>query len=396
MTRDAAGRCVAEHDRGGTLLAALVWEADRLAVASLRLAAGAWLTIEPRRGAPGPWGPSDRLGVSPTPLAAPDARATPGLTRMSALDWRAIDRIPVVAEPAHLPAGAASAVLNLVAALARDQARARLVYDGPYPGETLFVSLLESFRYDGTVADPLAAFRAGTLAWTPAPHERLLAADDVLVQWRGRVEKVLDGPRVYARADWQAITRHAPRRVRDAEDGVRCSLVLLGEVLEDHLVLHADGTLRARLPVDADESGERALSPALIAGLAAAVAASSAAPLGEEIERVARRLAPAWGPVERDLVVAGDDRVVVSHRVRHALARRLAGADRRARVQTALAGVVELAALVGDVLRGRAQAALAAAPPDVQLRAFEAPQARDGDAVLIIGAARALLEDLTA
>ena len=69
---------------------------------------------------------------------------------------------------------AGAAVLNLLATLAVDTGRARLAYRGPYPGEQLFRTLLESFRYEDGGADPLAAFRRGDLAWIPAPHERLV------------------------------------------------------------------------------------------------------------------------------------------------------------------------------------------------------------------------------
>lgn len=398
VARDGAGRRVVERDRHGTRLAALVWAGNgALSAACVRLPDGGWLSIEPGRGAPGPWGGSDRLGRSAVPTTDAGAPPPRPLTDMSALDWAAIDRIPVVAQPARLPPGAGTAVLNLIAALAADQGRASLVYDGPYPTEALFLALLGSFHYDETAADPLAAFAAGRLAWTPDPHERLVTGEGVLVHWRRRIETVHDGARLYVRPDWQRARCHAPRLVRDDGDGVRCSLAALGDVLEDHLTLGADGTLTARPPVVADEAGTSPLPDEVAAGIVTAVAASSAAALREAIEETGRRLTVLWGPVDRDLVADKCERLVLSHRLRRALGHRLRHApDRRVRVETALAGVAEMAALLGDALRARAQARLAAADAATQARALETVGGGEQDAARIARAARGLLDQLLA
>ena len=214
-------RRVLELDRGGAVLATLHWNDDAaLAHAWVKIADDSWVMIEPRAAYKPPWGLCDRLWHAVSPSAAAHAP----LTLMEAVAHEAIDRIPVVLEPGRLPAGVGAAVLNLIATLAADAGRPRLAYRGPYPTEGLFLALLESFRYHTTEADPLAAFMAGGVDWSPAPHERACPAPGVTVHVRGRVEKVVWRERVYYRPDWQGIHRHAPRRVRDAGDAVLCSL----------------------------------------------------------------------------------------------------------------------------------------------------------------------------
>src|SRR5512145_1047868 len=163
--REIAGRLhrVVEFDRHGTLLSVLAWADGRLTSARLRLPDGGWLAIEPRAATDPRWGTSDRL-VSPAGV----------FTHCEAVAWDDVDRIPVLAEPARVPPGGGSAVLNLLATLAADRARPALAYHGPYPTEALFLTLLESFRPEPpAVADPLAAFVSGALTWVHDPHERL-------------------------------------------------------------------------------------------------------------------------------------------------------------------------------------------------------------------------------
>src|SRR5256885_6446784 len=118
MRRDAAGRLAGEQDAHGTALSALEWRSDgRLQHARVRLPDGSWIAIEPGAGAPGPWGASD--------LVTRDGQA---LSRLAALDWTRVDRIPPLAEPARLPAGAGTAIFNLLARLAAEQGVAVLRY----------------------------------------------------------------------------------------------------------------------------------------------------------------------------------------------------------------------------------------------------------------------------
>src|SRR5262249_30052758 len=191
----------------------------------------------PRATTDGPWGPSDRLWHRGVPL-----------TVFETVDYGAITALPSLAEPARLPSGGGTAVLNLIASLAVDQRCARLAYHGPYPTEQLFLALLESFHYDGGGGDPLQAFMAGDLAWIPAPHERLLSETGVWIQIRDRIEKVVWQGRPYYRGAWQGVQRHAARRVRDADGHVLCSLWALGVALEDHLRLAPDARVLDTLP----------------------------------------------------------------------------------------------------------------------------------------------------
>jgi hypothetical protein len=303
----------------------------------------------------------------------------------------------VLAEPARLPPDAACAVLNLIAGLAMDGGCSRLAYTGPYPTEQLFLILLESFRYETDESDPLAAFVSGRLAWTPAPHERVRLGDGVTVQLRDRVDKVVWRGRAYSRAHWQGIARHAPRRVRDADGDVLCSLWTLGEPIEDHLRLDPDATVVEVIALPAAGTAPRPLPATVMAGVASATAALSAAPLASSLREVAADCELAWASVDRDLVAVEGRRLQVSYGVRDAFLRRLRGAPTRPeRLGLGLAMVTEIAHLLGDVLRARAQAGVAALAPDAQARLLgESGAAADGadDARRIADAIEALLDD---
>jgi len=293
-------------------------------------------------------------------------------------------------------------VLNLIAELARAQGVARLAYRGPYPTEQLFVALLESFRYaPADATDPLAAFMAGELAWTPAPHERLFVADGLYVQRRARVEKVVFRGAAYYRPDWQSVVRQAPKRVRDVPEGVLCSLWALGRPLEDHLLLSRDGELLRVLEPEPAPPPPRVMFPEIRRGIAAAVAAVSAPALAPFIRAAAEDTPLEWDALSRELVAAEPGRIRVSTRLRNALVELMGAARGRGeRASLALAAVVELAALAGDALRARAQAALAALAPEAQAAALAAGEAAaPGDArgaQEIAGAVEAMLDELSA
>lgn len=359
---DGALRRVAEFDRRGMLLAALRWGEDgALHHAAVRVPEMTWLAVEPGRGVPGPWGASDLVRRGHEPL-----------TSFEALDWRAVDRVPTLAEPARLPPHSGTALLNLIATLAADQGRSRLAYRGPWPTEALFLSLLESFRYDDG-GDPLAAFTAGALRWTPAPHTRDFSPEGAMVQLRDRVEKVVWDGRAYHRLDWQGVRRRSARTVRDDGGRVVCGLTSLGAVLDDHLILSPSGdVLEIRTPPpEAPET--LALDAVIAVGVVALVAVSSAAALASSIRAAADTYALEWGPVRWDLLAATADGARLSHRLRAAIEARVAAAATHAdRLAVALAGLHAIADLVGDDFRARAQARLEAAPLEAQAAALEA------------------------
>ena len=344
--------------------------AGSLERAWVRIPDGSWLGVEPRATREAPWGWSDRLWHADEPSSGA-WHGTP-LAVFEALDWTRIDRIPALGEPARLPPGGGTAILNLIATLAAEQGAERLAYRGPYPTEQLFLALLESFRYEPASADPLATFMRGGLEWRPAPSERVFVADDLYVQLRERIEKVVWRGVTYYRPDWQGVARHSPRRIVDAPEGVRCGLWALALCLEDHLLLHPNGDLVTILAGAPSTSPSRLLSPSIWSGVVAAVAARCAEPLAPLVESVAGAFSLEWGPIARDLVQIGRGRVRISERLREALAGRLATAPARAdRAALGLAVIAEMAALVGDELRGRAQAAILGLPPAAQPGALE-------------------------
>lgn len=364
VIRDGRGRRVAEHDRHGEPLARLAWTPEgRLDEASVRLPDGSWLGVRPRGAHDPRWGVSDLLQHGDRPV-----------THCAAVAWDRVDAIPPLAEPARLPPGGGTAVLNLIAALAADQGRAALTYRGPYPTEQLFLALLESFRWTSgePVDDPLAAFMTGGLEWTPAPHARALAPGGVYVQARDRVEKLGWGGRAYYRADWQGVRRHTTHRVHDAGGRVFGSLWALDTRLEDHLELTPDGRVLAAALPSLDPAPRRALSPAVAAGVVAVVVAASAPPLAASIRAVAAGLALEWAPLTGEIVVLTDTSADVSARFGRALAAGLADAgSRAAQVRLGFVALTELGLALGDGLRARAQAHLAAASPSDQAAAFE-------------------------
>lgn len=285
---DAPAHRVAEHDREGHLTTAI----DRTATGAFT---AGWVRVpglggEPvgirAGGAEHPlWGPSDRI------VRGRDAAEA--LTVAAAVDWDRLDRIPALADPTRLPAGAGTALLNLLAGLAADQGAPRLRYRGPYATEQLFWALAESFRFEAAGDDPVgrfldgaeAALLAGTMReapvdWAPAPHERLFldaAPGGLYVQLRDGVEKVVWEGRPYYRTDWQGLTRREHRVVRAApapDGGLRfvVGLAALGRPVEDHWLLDAEGGVIDALapPAGADEPGrETPLAPPWRAALGA-------------------------------------------------------------------------------------------------------------------------------
>ena len=387
-------RRILERDGHGAVLTELRWAEDgRLAHAWIKIADDSWIMIEPRATYQPPWGLCDRLWHAVHPTAA----AHVPLTTFEALAWEAIDRIPVLMEPARLPAGAGAAVLNLVAALAADEGRTSLEYRGPYPTEQLFLTLLESFRYHTTEADPLAAFMAGRFEWSPAPHERACPSPGVTVHLRGRVEKVVWRERLYYRPDWQGVHRHAPRRVRDADGAVVCSLWALGEPIEDHLRLDPDGTHVEVIAPARTDLAPRRFPPAVLASVASAAAALGAAPLAPFVRKIAAACELTWSSLDGHLVTAERTHLRVSHALGVALTRRLQAAPTRAhRLALSLATITELAHLLGDSLRARAQSHLASLTAEAQAHALtetDSEETRATDAKRIAEATASLLAD---
>jgi len=134
-----------------------------------------------------------------------------------------------------------------------------------------------------------------------------------------------------------------------------------------------------------------------MAGVASAVAALSAAPLALGVTEIGADCELAWASIDRDLAADNGRQLQVSYGVRDAFMRRLRHASaRRERLALGLATVTEMAHLLGDTLRSRAQARVAALAPDVQARLLGDPgrSADDSDdARRITQAIEALLAD---
>ena len=259
------------------------------------------------------WGESDRL-VSLTGTGSPTA-----LTLARAVRWGAVDTIPPVAEPARLPSGAGSALMNVLAALAQDQQRPALRYRGPYPTEQLFWSLTESFRcppgpesFARFVADAESTFARGALAetpvdWAPAPHERRLQPGGLVVQLRDGVERISWQGRSYHRTESHGLRRREHRVVRAvaAEDGARryvASLEALGTVVEDHLTVDAEGGLIERHTPRPDAGREEPVAGPWRDALGTLLPLEATPLLAGAIEAVWPGIQLTWGPVASDLV----------------------------------------------------------------------------------------------
>jgi hypothetical protein len=170
----------------------------------------------------------------------------------------------------------------------------------------------------------------------------------------------------------------------------------MGAPLEEHLRLTRDGdVLAASLPAP-DGGTVQPLGADIAAGLVAIVVAGSAPPLAESLEVVAGGLAFEWGPLAGDLAIVTGERARLSTRLRRALGQRLAGAERAEQVRLGFAALADLAHALGDALRARAQARLAAAPLEAQAAALarpRSPTAAAGAAQTIGRAVERLLEE---
>ena len=303
----------------------------------------------------------------------PGSASTTVVGAFHAIDYDAIGEIPVLPEPGRLPPHAGTALLNVLATLASDSGSGRLSYRGSYPSEALFLALLESFRYVPDVERPLQVFGDGQLHWQPAPHGRWFTEDGLYVQRRARVEKVVWKSRAYYRPDWQGVARHTPRRIHETDGELRCSLWALGRPLLTSLRLDLGGRLIEMPTPPRSASYASPFDSVLVRGVESIVLAQSAPALGSSLRDVIGAVALEWGPVEDDLLERGPARLRVSNRLLDALISAVrATSTREGQLAVALALLTEVAALVGDELRGRAQAALLHGSPAEQAQALSA------------------------
>ncbi len=363
-------RRLVQFDRRGNLIAAFRWRSDGgLAWARCRTALGSWVGIEPGAATHPGWGPSDRVWLLD---AAGPWVPREEVTVFQSLDYERLDLIPPLAQPRRLPPGAGTAILDLLAGLMKDQGVTGVRYRGPYPTEQLFTALLESFRYDPAVADPLERFMDGAgLDWLPAPHERHHVTPEVSVQLRQEIDKVvLDGATFYRRG-WQGVIRSEPRVVRSDGDRVVCSLWALGRSIEDRLVLDRSGEVIEAPLAAPDHAPLSPLPPVWGPALAALIARASAPALAGSIRHVMDGLALEWGGVVGDLVQVHGSTIRVSRRLRDtAIAWIREPSAAAERVERAVQFILEVVRLLGPAVRLLAQMRLEEASEEEQRRAL--------------------------
>ena len=318
-----------------------------------------------------------RAGAPPTSCAS--ATATPPLTHFAAVDWACIEAIPPLAEPARLPPGGGTAVLNLIAALAADQGRTRLPYAGPTRPSS------SSRRCSKPSAG--SRTRPRTIRWPPswpaaspgrrrpfrrafAPRRRLCAV--TRAHREGRLARPHLSPRRLA-------GRRPPRRPpRSRRRRPRAVLAVgAGRRLEDHLVLTPEGDVRRPRTSRSPTAPRRRRAPTSPPDSWPSSPRRSAPPLAAAIRAEAADLAFAWAPLPGDLAV-------VTPRARASVPRG-AGRAPRARDRRRAAGSSRCGSAsprspswrraLGDALRARAQVRLAAEPPP-RKRARCAPRRR--------------------
>ena len=178
-------RIVEILDRNGRSWADLEWTGDRLAHLDV-------------------FGASVRGMVIDDPLLGPahPIVTTTGSTAMTTIDWLRPTEIPAIANPALLPLGAGSAILDVVARLAKRAGVTALRYAGPYPTNALWRALLRSFRTTGSEAEFTANALDRMLArtrtpipidFTPAPHDRVEVPRGHVELRDGLERAVIDG-----------------------------------------------------------------------------------------------------------------------------------------------------------------------------------------------------------
>ena len=249
---------LATFDRRGRLLLLLYRDvAGNLMRFKARGLDGRFLGVERGAASHLGWGMSDSVslldGETGFMIAHP-------LTLFRSVAYEDLDALPPLDDPVRLPLGAGSTLLNVLASLAHDQGKPVLRYRGPYPTERLFTTLSESFRYRGEPGAMRERFAQGVEAsavklemkevpvdWEPLPYDRFFPSVQTCVQLRNGVEKIYDHGRVYYHPTL-ATTAYVIHTDRAVEEQPRyiAGLAMLGQPIEDHLILDSQGELLER------------------------------------------------------------------------------------------------------------------------------------------------------
>lgn len=238
------------------------------------------------------------------------------LTVVGRIDWRDPDRIPPVLEPARLPPGAGTGLLNTIARSARGPLR----YRGPYPTAALYGSLNTCFRPSA----PLEAFTAGVeqaavdgrevepeVWFEPAPFERYRSGA-ITVEVKDEVVAAIyvgvarfERDRPYGRV---LVDRDGASAARFAVPG--CAPIELAVADATGRVLAAS----PELPAIAGPHLGRALPEPVSAAIYAAAAARAPELLRAAVASLARRPI-VWGDTGLALASIAGDRVAVHGRL---------------------------------------------------------------------------------
>ena len=374
----ASPRRLGTFDRHGRLLSLFFYSADGLVRKfKVRNVDGHFLGVVRGAASHLGWGRSDVIGA----LAGEGGfEMDRTLTFFRSVSYEDLDTLPPLDDPMCLPPGGGATILNVLARLGQDQEKHTLRYCGPYPSDQLFFTLRESFTCGGEVGANRERFTQEAEAaalhmtmveaavdWQPAPHERFYPAAHTCAQLRNGVEKVYDHGHTYYRPDLVAEAHRL--RVLQTEEGQRryiASLTILGQALEDHLILDEQGEILERLPNPSRRSlrGDPVLSPDWKAALVRLIAAESTSLLHIALWPVMDELTIMWGTVNKELWALSGNELVL-HAGMIAVHREMQSRANSAGEKLLLAArfLSELARLIGPLIRSRAQAQLASLSP---------------------------------
>src|SRR5262245_50504171 len=143
-----------------------------------------------------------------------------------------------------------------------------------------------------------------SIDWRPAPHERFFPTRETCVQLRNGVEKVYDRGRIYYRPDL-TINAYAIRtkRLEEGQEQYIAGLTMLGQSVEDHLLLDMTGEIVEHLESDPPSSlrGPTQLSDEWKAVLVRLIATESTPLLRSALWPVMDELTLVWGGVQGNL-----------------------------------------------------------------------------------------------
>jgi hypothetical protein len=235
------------------------------------------------------------LGPVQTIRAVPRGGEVPVVVaHVGAVDWREPSHVPAIDAPARLPAGVGTALLNVLALGGKT-----LRYAGPYPTASLWTSLGECFRREGSEDDftrgglerALAGDRSEVpIDLVPAPFERVQVAPRIVVHLRDGVERAWLGGVAWSSG--------GARRLVRGDDEVRLELWIAGAPWAEVAALAPDGVLvrgpRALPPIVSGVLGKR-FPPALLAALVELVTVEQPPLLAGAMREVIHELPVMWG-----------------------------------------------------------------------------------------------------